>query len=100
MGAPEPPSPPAMVAPEPPATIPPEPPAIPEPAAPARVVGLTDYARIEVAFERGETSRILARLKLDPAELDRVRAEWAERIKTQPALESELEEAMEAARWE
>jgi hypothetical protein len=61
---------------------------------------MADYARIQVALERGETARILARLKIDEATLERVRAEWADRIKSQPSLQAELDEAMEAARWE
>lgn len=86
----------------PPPTAPTPAPPSPQPSASseARSVSLEDYARIVVAVERGEVMRILARLRIDNQEMDRIRAHWAERVARDPRLADAIEEAVEAARWE
>ena len=69
-------------------------------AASGRELSLEDFARIVVAVERGELARIQERLKMDRQEIERARAVWAERLRTEPKLAATLEEAVESARWE
>ncbi len=63
-------------------------------------IELTDYARIAVGVERGETKRVLAAYNLKPAELRKLQRAWKRRAADDPALATRIAEAIEAARWE
>jgi hypothetical protein len=64
------------------------------------LLALTDYARIAVGLERGDKEKVLSQLELTAAELEEVVRVWKERAQESETLRTQLEEAIEAARWE
>jgi hypothetical protein len=63
-----------------------------------RPVGVAEYARIQVAVERGEIGRVLADLGLELGDLMRLQRAFARRRIADPALAPELARAVEEAR--
>jgi hypothetical protein len=63
-----------------------------------RKVGVAEYARIQVAVERGEIGRVLADLGLELGDLMRLQRAFARRLAADPALAAELARAVEDVR--
>jgi hypothetical protein len=61
-------------------------------------VGVAEYARIQVALERGEVGRVLAGLALELGDLMRLQRVWGKRLAVSPGLAADLARAVEAAR--
>ncbi len=61
-------------------------------------VGVAEYARIQVALERGEVGRVLADLALELGDLMRLQRVWGKRLAASPALAADLARAVESAR--
>jgi hypothetical protein len=61
-------------------------------------VGVPEYARIQVAIERGEIGRVLGEMSLELGDLMRLQRVWTKRLSDSPSLSAELARAVEQTR--
>ena len=62
-------------------------------------LGVEEYAKIQVAIERGEIGRVLGEMSLELGDLMRLQRVWTKRLADSPSLAANLARAMEETRW-
>jgi hypothetical protein len=63
-----------------------------------RPIGVSEYARLQVAVERGAVGRVLADLELELSDLVRLQRVWSRRLAASPGLAAEVARAVDEAR--